>query len=182
MKCFCQRNYMSHVVFFFPLLHIWRSLPRSNVKNWLYQTDTISVLWKRAEERFEKSRRLFYPLWHLHPDPIWLWGDPVWRGDLSWVAAWEKYLFWIWYICRNTILILPFALIHTQLHCSTLASVAINRSCKCSTNNKLGLDPWQLALVGCSPNSKCNVINLSHTRQQPDTASDKQDKNVFKSL
>ena len=108
-------------------------------------------------------------------------GNPVRRGDLSWVAAWEKYLFWIWYYVE-----ILFWFSHLRwfihLHCSTLASVAINRSCKCSTNNKLGLDPWQLALVGCSPNSKCNVINLSHTRQQPDTASDKQDKNVFKSL
>ena len=106
-----------------------------------------------------------------------LWGEGIlvgWRHERNIFFESDTYveiLFWFshlrWFI---------------HLHCSTLASVAINRSCKCSTNNKLGLDPWQLALVGCSPNSKCNVINLSHTRQQPDTASDKQDKNVFKSL
>ena len=99
MKCFCQslKEITCRMLFFSSPYSTFGGLCLGAMS----KTDCIkqipSVSFESGlGEGFEKSRRLFYPLWHLHPDPIWLWGNPVRRGDLSWVAAWEIYLFWIW--------------------------------------------------------------------------------------
>ena len=183
MKCFCQslKEITCRMLFFSsptPHLEVFASeqCQKLIVSNRYHQCPLKAGwggVWKKPSSILPA---LAPPSWsHL------IVGGTLW-GEGILVGWWhERYIF---FESDNVEILFQFSHLRwfIHLHCSTLASVAINRSCKCSTNNKLGLDPWLLALVGCSPNSKCNVINLSHTRQQPDTASDKQDKNVFKSL
>ena len=154
-----------------PLLHIWRALPWSNVKNW----------WYRGSNRYHqcplKGGRGWKSLYFTCPGTSIL--IPF---DCGPTPPCLHMILVVWrhgHICdRNTFLNpassrFAFALIHVaaQIHCSTLGWVAINRGLTPVAWHLLATSTYQLQMQCHKPVTY---------RKQPDTTSDKHDKNVFK--